>query len=77
MKKRTFDVVRGILLNKLLKKDRTINGLSKVSGVNWKTTERHLIYLTGKGFAKEVLFSDYVKIYGITERGKDFLKDEK
>ena len=55
----------------------TINELGKISSVNWKTTERHLVYLCGKGFVKEILFTSYVKIYGITERGKEFLKNEK
>jgi len=77
MKKRTFEVVRKILLKRLLKKDMTINELGKISSVNWKTTERHLVYLCGKGFVKEILFTSYVKIYGITERGKEFLKNEK
>ena len=42
--------------------------------MNWKTVDRHLIYLTGKGWVREVFSSAYVRIYELTAFGKDYLR---
>ena len=44
-----------------------------MSGVNWKTTNNHIIYFIGKGYAKEVYSNIRIKIYKITDEGRKFL----
>ncbi len=70
MGKRKFAELRNILLLHLSKGKKTINTLSKESGVNWKTVDNHLVYLMGKGMVIEVLNSPYARIFEITEKGK-------
>ena len=69
--KRSFEVIRNAMLIELAKGQKTINDLAKSSGVNWKTTQNHLVYLVGMGFAKEVFNSPYVRIFEITEKGME------
>jgi predicted transcriptional regulator len=71
MVKRKFVEIRNILLLQLSKGKTTINSLSGIAGVNWKTTENHLTYLIGKGLAKEVFSSPYARIFEITDKGKE------
>ena len=70
-KKRSFKEIRKAMLIELCKEQKTINDLAKCSGINWKTTQNHLIFLVGMGFAKEVFNSQYVRIFDITEKGKE------
>ncbi|MBU0461319.1 MAG: hypothetical protein KJ574_01900 [Nanoarchaeota archaeon] len=72
--KRSFEVIRQAMLLELVKGQKTINDLAKCSGVNWKTTQNHLVYLVGMGYAHEVFNSPYVRIFEITEKGKDVAK---
>ena len=74
MEKRTFGEIRLLLLAHLLKGQKTINTLARESGVNWKTVDNHIIYLLGKGFAKEILSSPYARIVEISEKGKEHLQ---
>jgi len=53
---------------------KTINQISIETQVNWRTVDRHLIYLTGKGWVREVFSSAYVRIYELTAFGKDYLR---
>ena len=53
---------------------KTINQISTEAQVNWKTVERHLIYLIGRGWVREVFSSAYVRIYELTAFGKDYLR---
>lgn len=69
--KRTFKEIREILLRTLSKGKNTLNNLAKEAGVNWRTTDKHLIYLKGKGFVVEVFTSAYVRIFELTEKGKE------
>ncbi len=71
MEKRTFGEIRVLLLIHLSKGQKTINTLAKEAGVNWKTVDNHIIYLLGKGFAKEILNSPYARIVEITDKGKE------
>lgn len=71
--RRTFEEIRNILLVELSKGRKTINALSKEAGVNWSTTENHITYLIGKGMISEVFNSPYVRIYEITEKGKQYV----
>lgn len=72
--KKTFVEIRKTMLECLKTGQKTVNKLSSETGINWKTVDNHLIYLIGRGFAKEVFVSPYVKIYEITERGKEALQ---
>ncbi len=68
--KRTFKELRKKILKDLAIGQKTVNQISSETSINWKTVDNHLIHLVGRGFAREVFVSRYVKIYEITERGK-------
>ena len=72
--KRTFKELRAKILKDLAIGQKTVNQISSETGINWKTVDNHLVYLVGRGFAQEVFVSRYVKIFQITERGKEFLR---
>ena len=72
--KRTFIEIRNSILLSLASGQKTINQISSEAQVNWKTVERHLIYLTGKGWVREVFSSAYVRIYELTAFGKNYLR---
>ena len=70
--KRSFDEIRIKLLKTLAEnKKQTMNELAVNSGLCWKTVKTHIIYLKGKGFAKEVLSTPYVRIFEVTEKGEE------
>ena len=73
--KRNFVEIRRILLEHLAEGKTTINELSKKSGVNWKTASKHLIFLVGKGLARIVIDTEYVKIYELSDKGKEILEN--
>ncbi len=73
-KKRTFDVLRDRILKSFKSKAKTVNQLAKDSGINWKTVDNHLIFLVGKGMVSIVFESPYVKIYELSDRGKEYLE---
>lgn len=66
--------MRHVLLKALAVGQKTVNQLGKDAGVNWKTADNHLIHLIGRGFVKPVFISPYVKIYEITDAGRQALK---
>ena len=72
--KRKFVDIRNPILLCLASGQKTINQISGESQVNWKTVERHLIYLIGKGWVREVFSSAYVRIYELTAFGKDYVR---
>ena len=72
--KRTFSDLRKIILESLIHGKKTVNQISSDSGINWKTVDNHLIWLTGKGYVQIVFSSPYVKIFEITEKGKEELQ---
>ena len=72
--KRTFISIRNSILISLASGQKTINQISSETQINWKTVERHLIYLIGKGWAREVFSSAYVRIFELTAFGKDYVK---
>lgn len=72
-KKRTFDILRKKML-RALKGQKTVNQLASDTGINWKTVDRHLVYLIGKGFVIIIFESPYVKIYELSEKGKEEAK---
>jgi len=71
--KRTFKDLRKEILLCLSKGQMTVNEISICAKINWKTVSNHLIHLTGRGLVKEVLNSAYVRIYELSEEGKNFL----
>lgn len=71
--KRTFKELRQQILTVLLKGRKTVNQLAKDTGINWKTVDNHLIWLKGRGFVREVFASSYVKIYELSQEGREFL----
>ena len=72
--KRTFISIRNSILVSLASGQKTINQISSETQINWKTVDRHLIYLIGKGWAREVFSSAYVRIFELTAFGKDYVK---
>ena len=69
--KRTFAEIRSTILLALASGQKTVNKLSTQTGLTWKTVDNHLVYLIGRGYVKEVFASPYVKIYELSERGKE------
>ena len=72
--KRTFHEIRNSILLSLAAGQKTINQVASETSINWKTVERHLIHLIGKGWVREVFSSAYVRIYELTAFGKDYLR---
>ena len=71
--KRKFIDLRDSILKDLEPGKKTVNQISSETGINWKTVDNHLIYLVGKGMAQVVFSSPYVKIFEITEQGKEYV----
>ncbi len=67
--KRTFEELRKIIVLALTHGRMTINQVSIKTGVNWKTVEKHLTFLIGKGYVEEVFSSEYVRIFELTQKG--------
>jgi len=72
--RRSFDGIRFDILDALNEKRTTVNDLSKKTSINWKTVDNHLVYLCGRGWAEKVFDSPTIKIFEITETGKDRLE---
>lgn len=69
-KKRTFEELRKEILKELKKGERTVNEIAKATGIEWRSVDKQLIYLTGLGKVEPVLRTKYVKIYKLAEGGK-------
>ena len=70
-RKRTFSELRKLILVTLLSgSQQTTNQISLNTGINWKTVEAHLTFLIGKGLVTEVLKSEYVRIFALTDEGR-------
>ena len=72
--KRSFIKIRNSILLILASGQKTINQISNETEINWKTVERHLIYLIGKGWVREAFSSAYVRIFELTAFGKDYIR---
>lgn len=75
VKKRTFDNLRFLILATLMNRRKTINQIAKDISVNWKTVENHLTYLLGKKKISEIFSSKYVRIFEISDKGKQHVKE--
>lgn len=71
--KRLFCVIRARILQSLAAGPLSVNQIATKTGINWKTVDRHIIYLLGKGWTQEVYFCKYVKIVQLTEKGKQLV----
>lgn len=74
--KRTFEEIRRDILKSLSGGQNTINHISNQTSINWKTVDNHLIHLIGRGLVIEVFSSEYVRIFELTEEGKDYVMRE-
>ena len=72
--KRTFSELRQLILRELSRGQQTINQLSLKTGINWRTVEAHLDFLAGKGDVQEVLSSEYVRIFRLSEQAESKTK---
>ena len=75
--KRGYSELRYLILNSLKNGEKSLNELSRDSGVNWKTCDNHLIWLIGMEWVEEVFSSKYVRIFKISEKGKERLSEGK
>ncbi len=73
--KRPFTKIRKSILAALAEHSKNINELSGDSKVNWRTTRNHLIYLMGRGYAREVVNTPQVRIFDITLFGMEALRN--
>jgi len=73
-KKRTFDQIRNEIIKCLSKNQMTTNQISTYTNINWKTVEKHLTFLIGKGLVREVFKSEYVRIFDLTPDGRKHAK---
>jgi DNA-binding transcriptional ArsR family regulator len=71
--KRKFSDLRKIILKDLYDGKKTVNQISSETKINWKTVDNHLIYLVGTGMVQVVFSSPYVKIFELTEQGKEYV----
>lgn len=74
--KRRFCDIRHLILKSLYSKRKAVNQISSDTKINWKTVDNHLIYLIGRGLVEIVFSSPYVKIFELTQTGKDYLEFE-
>lgn len=72
-RKRTFSYLRHLILISMVKGPQSINQVSNLSGINWKTVENHMVHLMGKGLVKIAYNTPYIKIYDLTDDGKKYL----
>lgn len=75
--KRKFDELREIILQCLHGSQKTVNQISSETQINWKTVDNHLIYLVGTGMVNIVFSSQYVKIFELTDLGKEYIESKK
>ena len=66
-KKRKFEELRAQILRELKKGERTVNQLAKAAKTNWRTIDKHITFLVGKGKVEPVLQTRYVRIYRLAE----------
>ncbi len=72
--RRKYAHLRSLILKTFVAGQKTVNQVATETGINWRTVDNHVVYLTGRGFLREVFVSRYVKIYEITDRGRSALK---
>lgn len=76
-KKRKFSDIRQLILENLKTGQKTVNQISSESDINWKTVDNHLVYLVGRGMVDIVFSSPYVKIFELSEQGREKIEARK
>jgi len=69
-KKRKFEVLRAQILKQLKKGDKTVNELATAIKTNWRTIDKHITFLVGKGKVEPVIQTKYVRIYRLAKEVK-------
>ena len=73
--KRKFIQLQKAILKSLKNQNLTINEISAKSKVSWNSTSHQLILLKGHEYVKEVFRHRRLRIFEITEKGKEFLNE--
>lgn len=73
-KRRSFDWIRNEILSVLAMGRVTVNEISKKTEINWKTVDNHLVYLCGRGWAAKVFDSPSIKIFELTDEGREHIE---
>ena len=71
MPRRSFAAVRNDLLVCLASGPKTLNLMSRLTGVVWPAVKRHGTWLCEQGLARRVLSTRYVVILELTPQGKE------
>ena len=71
--RRTFSDLRRAILISLASGQKTVNQISRHTKINWRSVVIHINYLVEKGLIKNVVNSPYVKIFELSETGKEFI----
>ena len=66
-----------MILIALSKGQLSINEISHLSGINWKTVENHLVYLNGRRLVHEHFTSRYVRLFELTKHGEEYVVELK
>ena len=73
--KRRFKELQKSILTSLRNSTLTINEISSKSSVNWNSTAHQLILLKGRDYVKEIFSHKRLRIFEITEKGKELLDE--
>ncbi|MDO8660869.1 MAG: hypothetical protein Q7K43_03195 [Candidatus Woesearchaeota archaeon] len=68
---RSFMAVRNDLLACLASGPKTLNLVSRLTGVVWPAVKRHGTWLCEQGLARRILNTKYVVILELTTKGKE------
>src|SRR3989344_1612720 len=70
--RRTLKSLRTTILLTLSAQQRqsSIQSIAKSAGIDWYTTERQLLFLSGMELARQTLFHPQLRLYEITDKGK-------
>ncbi len=71
MPRRSFAAVRHDLLQCLVSGPKTLNLMSRLTGVVWPAVKRHATWLCEQGLARRILSTRYAVIIELTPRGKE------
>lgn len=75
MVRRTNKELRTRILASFTDKPMPIREIAKKAKVDWYSTERHLTYLKGRDMVKEVFSHRLLRLFHITELGKQVVEE--
>jgi DNA-binding transcriptional ArsR family regulator len=73
-RKRTFKNIRESILICLASGQNTVNKISAHTSINWRSVEHHLAYLVGRGLVNNVLDSRFVRIFELSDLGRQYVR---